>query len=64
MVQKSDSCEREVKKRVQAGWNGWRKVSGLICDRRLPARVKGKVYSSVVRPAMVYGLKTVAVTKK
>ena len=49
---------------MQAGWNGWRKVSGVICDRRLPARVKGKVYSSVVRPAMVYGLDTVAVTKK
>ena len=63
-VQKSNSCEREVKKRVQAGWNGWRRVSGIICDRRLPARVKGKVYSSVVRPAMVYGLETVAITKK
>ena len=56
--------EREVKKRVQAGWNGWRRVSGVICDRRLPARVKGKVYSSVIRPRMVYGLKTVAITKK
>ena len=62
-VQESDSCEREVKKRVQAGWNGWRKVSGVICDRRSPARVKGKVYSSVVRPAMVYGLETVAVAE-
>ena len=41
---------------MQAEWNGWRKVSGVICDRRLRARVKGKVYSSVVRPAMVYGL--------
>ena len=64
MVQESGGCEREVKKRVQAGWNGWRRVSGVICDKRLPARVKGKVYSSVVRPAMVYGLETVAVTKK
>ena len=64
MVQESGGCEREVKKRVQAGWNEWRRVSGVICDRRLPARVKGKVYSSVVRPAMVYGLETVAVTKK
>ena len=64
MVQESGTCEREVKKRVQAGWNGWRKVSGVICDRRLPARVKQKVYSSVVRPAMVYGRETVAVTKK
>ena len=63
-LQKSGGCEREVKKRVQAGWNGWRKASGVICDKRLPARVKGKVYSSVVRPAMVYGLETVTVTKK
>ena len=63
-VQKSGGCEREIKKRVQAGWNGWRRVSGVICDRRLPARVKRKVYGSVVRPAMVYGLETVAVTKK
>ena len=63
-VQESGSCEREVKRRVQAGWNGWRRVSGVICDRRLLARVKGKVYSLVVRSAMVYGLDTVAVTKK
>ena len=63
-VQESGGCEREVKKRVQAGWNGWRRVSGVICDKRLPARVKGKVYSSMERPAMVYGLETVAVTKK
>ena len=63
-VQESGSCEREVKRRVQAGWNGWKKVSGVICDKRLPARVKEKVYSIVVRPAMVYELETVAVTKK
>ena len=63
-MQESGGCEREVKKRVQAGWNRWRRVSGVICDRRLPARVKGKVHSSVVRPEMVYGLETVAVTKK
>ena len=63
-VQESGGCEREVKKRVPAGWKGWRRVSVVICDRRLPARVKEKVYNSVVRPAMVYGLEIVAVTKK
>ena len=63
-MQESGGCEREVKKRVQAGWNGWRRVLEVICNRRLPARVKGKVYSSVVRPAMGCGLEMVAVTKK
>ena len=36
-VQSNGECEREVKKRVQAGWNGWRRMSGVICDRRVPA---------------------------
>ena len=63
-VQESGSCEREVKRRLQEGWNAWRRVSGVICDRRLPARIKGKMYSSVVRPAMVYGLDTLAHTMK
>ncbi|KAK3517044.1 hypothetical protein QTP70_033834, partial [Hemibagrus guttatus] len=32
-VQSNGECGKEVKKRVQAGWNGWRKVSGVLCDR-------------------------------
>ena len=27
-VQSNGECGREVKKRVQAGWNGWRRMSG------------------------------------
>ena len=63
-VQSNGECGREVKKRVQAGWNGWRRMSGVICDRRVPARVKGKVYKVAVRPAMLYGLETVALAKR
>ena len=38
----------------------------MVCDRKvgLPARVKGKVYKVAVRPAMLYGLDTVALTKR
>ena len=62
-VQSNGECGREVKKRVQAGWNGWRRMSGVICDRRVPARVKWKVYKVAVRPAMLYGLETMALTE-
>ncbi|KAK3507931.1 hypothetical protein QTP70_003820 [Hemibagrus guttatus] len=48
----------------QAGWNGWRKVSGVLCDRKISARIKGKVYRTVVRPAMLYGLETVSLRKR
>ncbi|KAK3516596.1 hypothetical protein QTP70_021949, partial [Hemibagrus guttatus] len=63
-VQSNGECGKEVKKRVQAGWNGWRKVSGVLCDRKISARIKEKVYRTVVRPAMLYGLETVSLRKR
>ncbi|KAK3524491.1 hypothetical protein QTP70_029270 [Hemibagrus guttatus] len=63
-VQSNGECAKEVKKRVQAGWNGWRKVSGVLCDRKISARIKGKVYRTVVRPAMLYGLEIVSLRKR
>ena len=42
----------------------WKKVSGVQCDRKLSARGKGKMYKSVVRPVMLYGMETVAVTER
>ena len=35
----------------------------MLCDRRVTARMKGKVYKTEVRPALMYGLETVALTK-
>ena len=62
-VQNNGDCDKEIKKRVQAGWNGWRKVTGVMCDKKLSARVKGKIYKTAVRPALLYGLETIATTK-
>ena len=53
----------EIKRRISAGWNGWRKVTGVLCDRNMPAAVKGRVYRTCVRPAMLYGIETVPMTK-
>ncbi|KAI5628101.1 hypothetical protein C0J50_8339 [Silurus asotus] len=63
-VQSNGECVREVKKRVQAGWSGWRRVTGVVCDSRVSAKIKGKMYRSVVRPEMLYGLETVALSKR
>ena len=41
-----------------------RKVSGVLCDRKLSAKIKGKMYKSVVRPTMLYGMETVAVPER
>ncbi|KAM8853652.1 putative transposon-derived protein F52C9.6 [Synchiropus picturatus] len=60
-VQGNGECEKEVKKQVQAEWNNWEKVLGVMCDKRVSARMK---YKTVVRPAMLYGLETVALRKR
>ena len=56
--------EEEVRRRIQAGWMSWRKVSGVLCNRKLSAKVKGKMYKSVVRPTILYRIETVAMTER
>ena len=63
-VSSDERCEEQVRRRIQAGWMSCKKVSGVLCDRKLSARVKGKMYKSVVRPAMLCGMETVAVTER
>ena len=63
-VSNDEACEEKVRRSIQAGWMSWRKVSGDLCDRKLSAKIMGKMYKSVVRPTMLYGMETVAVTKR
>lgn len=52
----SDGCkEREILVTIQAGWGSWRWVSGAVCDRKMPIKLKGIVYKAVLSPAVMYG---------
>ena len=63
VVQEDGGTEREVERRIQAGWNSWKKITGVVCDHRVPGWLKGKLHKQMVRPAMLYGLETVPLTK-
>ena len=39
---------------MQTGWMKWREGKGVLCDKRVPLKVKGKLYATVVRPALTY----------
>ena len=49
---------------MQTGWSGWRKVSGLICGKKIAAQGKGKVYKKEVGAVVLFSLETVALTKR
>ena len=44
--------DAEMTHRIQSGWKNWKRVSGILCDGRISLTVKGKVYKTVVRPAI------------
>ena len=55
--------DAEMTHRIQSGRKNGKRVSGILCDRRISLRVKGKVYKTVVRPATMFGAETWAVKK-
>jgi len=41
----------------------WREVWGVLCDKRIPKKLKGKFYKNLNRPTMLYGSECWAVDR-
>ncbi|KAJ0179997.1 hypothetical protein K1T71_004588 [Dendrolimus kikuchii] len=51
----SGDIDHDVKARITAAWAKWREVTGVICDPKMPVKLKGQVYKSIIRPVLLYG---------
>ncbi|KAF3658415.1 putative pre-mRNA-processing factor 6-like [Capsicum annuum] len=47
--------DEDVSHRIGAGWMKWKLASGVLCDKKVPPKLKGKFYRVAVCPAMLYG---------
>ncbi|KAG2648850.1 hypothetical protein PVAP13_1NG067966 [Panicum virgatum] len=56
VLQKDGDIDEDVRHRISAGWLKWRQASGILCDKRVPQKLKGKFYRTI-RPTMLYGVK-------
>jgi hypothetical protein len=55
MLQKNGDIDEGVSHRIKADWLKWIQASDVLCDPRVPLKLKGKFYKTVIRPAMLYG---------
>ena len=63
-MEEEGGIETEITKRVGASWRNSKKHSVVMCDRRMPVKLKGNVYKTVIRQAMLYGAETWATMKR
>ena len=42
----------------------WKQLTGVLCDKKVPIKLKDKVYKTVIKPTMTYGAECWAVRKK
>ncbi|GJY75806.1 hypothetical protein Tco_0480922 [Tanacetum coccineum] len=44
VMHKSGRIEDDVTHRIQVGWLKWRAATGILCDKKVPLKLKGKFY--------------------
>ena len=49
IIQGDREIDGDVIHRFQVGWVKWRNASGVICDHKIPVKLKGKFYKTVIR---------------
>ena len=55
IIQQNGDIDEDISHRIRVGWQKWKLASGVLCDKRVPMGLKGKVHRMVVRPAVLYG---------
>ena len=55
MLQRDGDIDEDVSHRIKAGWMKWRQASSVLCDKRVPQKLKDKFYRTAIRPIMLYG---------
>jgi hypothetical protein len=55
-LKKNGDIDEDVSHRIKADWFKWRQASGVLCDHRVPLKLKDKFYRTVIRSAILYGV--------
>ena len=48
IIWQDDEIDNDVNHRIQTMWYKWRKVIGVLCDKKVLHKVKGKFYRTAI----------------
>jgi hypothetical protein len=55
VLQKDEGIDEDISYRTKDDWLKWHQVSCVLCDPRVPLKLRGKFYRIMIRPTMLYG---------
>ena len=58
MLSQEGDCEHAILKRIHTGWLKFRELSGLLIGKGMSLKSKGIIYTTCIRPVMLYGSET------
>ena len=64
MFNEDGGTEEAVQRRIKEAWRKWNETAGVVMDKKIPLRLRMKVYKTVIRPVMLYGAETWALRRK
>ena len=57
-IYRGGGASKDVENRVTKAWSKWRDQTGVICDKKVPTKLKCLIYQTVIRPTLLYGCET------
>jgi hypothetical protein len=54
MLQKDGDINEDVSHKIKVDWLKWHQTFGVLCDRKVPQKLKVKFYRTVIWPVILY----------
>ena len=54
-IQNNVDISVDVTHRISTGWLRWRAVTGVLCNKSVHLKLKGKFYRVAIIPSLLYG---------
>jgi hypothetical protein len=50
IVKVTEGVNENISHRIRAGWMKWRQTSDILCDKKVPNKLKDKFYRMMIKP--------------